>query len=115
MVAAGEGIVAPAVTRRLIEEFAARPEAEPAPPVAGADGLTPREREVLACLADGLSNEEIAGRLDMAVTTAKTHVSRILAKLGVRSRVQAAILARGSAAGVVEPVRGLPVRGTGRE
>ncbi|MFC4909262.1 response regulator [Actinomadura gamaensis] len=89
-VAAGEGVIAPQVTRRLIGAFAA------APPVASVplDELTARERDVLACLGDGLSNQEIAERLRMAETTAKTHVSRILAKLGLRSRVQAAIVAR---------------------
>lgn len=96
-VAAGEGILAPAVTRRLIREFAARP-GRPAAPLAspppGPAELTPRERQVLGCLGEGLSNAQIAARLNMAETTAKTHVSRILAKLGLRSRVQAAILAQ---------------------
>lgn len=90
-VAAGEGVIAPQVTRRLIGAFAAAP--APAASVA-LDALTPRERDVLACLGDGLSNQQIAERLEMAETTAKTHVSRILAKLELRSRVQAAIVAR---------------------
>ncbi|NEA29213.1 response regulator [Actinomadura bangladeshensis] len=91
-VAAGDGVIAPRVTRRLIGAFAARPAA--APDVPGLDELTPREREVFACLGEGLSNGQIAVRLDMAETTTKTHVSRILGKLGLASRVQAAILAR---------------------
>ncbi|WP_242893551.1 response regulator [Actinomadura litoris] len=95
-VAAGEGIIAPKVTRRLIGAFAARPAAPPGAP--GLDGLTPREWEVFRCLGEGLSNGEIARRLDMAETTTKTHVSRILGKLGLRSRVQAAILAQETAA-----------------
>jgi len=94
-VARGEGMIAPAVTRRLIREFAGtRPRApqrgEPVP----LERLTPREREVLACIGEGLSNQQIARRLRITETTAKTHVSRILTKLGVRSRVQAAIAAR---------------------
>jgi DNA-binding NarL/FixJ family response regulator len=97
-VASGEGIIAPRVTRRLIGAFASRPApASPAP--AGLAELTPREREVFACLGEGLSNVQIAERLDMAETTTKTHVSRILGKLGLRSRVQAAILAQETAAG----------------
>ncbi|MCT4354382.1 response regulator transcription factor [Streptomyces sp. Je 1-79] len=96
-VARGEGLIAPAVTRRLIAEFAS-----PRGPVRspGAtdpsvlDALTPREREVLSALAQGLSNAEVAGRLDMAEATVKTHVSKVLGKLGVRSRAQAAVLAR---------------------
>ncbi|MBO2462565.1 response regulator [Actinomadura violacea] len=96
-VAAGNGIIAPQVTRRLIGAFAARPEPVPPDPAAVAE-LTPREREVLGCLGEGLSNGEIAVRLSMAETTTKTHVSRILAKLGLRSRVQAAILAQELAA-----------------
>ncbi|MGW7818505.1 response regulator [Streptomyces puniciscabiei] len=93
-VARGEGIVAPAVTRRLIAEFAAGPareaKADPAVPA----GLTRREREVLSCVGQGLSNAEIAERLGMAEGTVKTHVSRLLAKLELRSRVQAAVLAQ---------------------
>jgi len=93
-VARGEGIIAPAVTRRLIAAFAATAPGAPAALRAAVDGLTPRERDVLACLGQGLSNQEIAERLEMAESTTKTHVSRILTKLGLRSRVQAAILAQ---------------------
>ena len=94
-IARGEGIIAPAVTRRLIAAFAATAAAEP--PVGSRDAvaeLTPRERDVLNCLGLGLSNQQIAERLQMAESTTKTHVSRILTKLGLRSRVQAAILAQ---------------------
>ncbi|MGW4044921.1 response regulator [Streptomyces sp. NPDC004721] len=93
-VARGEGIVAPAVTRRLIAEFAAGPvrEAKAAPAALGT--LTPREREVLSCLGEGLSNAGIADRLDLAEGTVKTHVSRLLGKLELRSRTQAAVLAQ---------------------
>ncbi|MFF5936708.1 response regulator [Streptomyces sp. NPDC012508] len=96
-VARGEGLIAPAVTRRLIAEFASP--RGPAPTRSGADAsvldaLTPREREVLSVLAKGMSNAEIAGRLDMAEATVKTHVSKVLGKLGVRSRAQAAVVAR---------------------
>ncbi|WP_406160339.1 response regulator transcription factor [Streptomyces sp. NBC_00882] len=93
-VARGEGIVAPAVTRRLIAEFAARPVRGTNADPAVLDTLTRREREVLSCLGEGLSNADIAGRLDMAEATAKTHVSRLLGKLELRSRVQAAVLAQ---------------------
>ncbi|SCG49164.1 response regulator [Micromonospora coxensis] len=93
-VARGEGFIAPAVTRRLISAFAAAPAATPAATRAAVATLTPRERDVLACLGAGLSNQQIGGRLAMAESTAKTHVSRILAKLELRSRVQAAILAQ---------------------
>ncbi|MFI5726088.1 response regulator [Streptomyces cyaneofuscatus] len=95
-VARGEGLIAPAVTRRLIAEFAgvrnvrAAGVADPAV----LEALTRREREVLGCLGEGLSNAEIALRLTMAEATVKTHVSRLLAKLGLRSRVQAAVLAQ---------------------
>ncbi|MER7751308.1 response regulator transcription factor [Kitasatospora sp. NPDC097643] len=93
-VARGDGMLAPSVTRRLIGTFA-RPERPVGPDVREAvAGLTPREREVLACIGSGLSNGEIAARLEMAEATTKTHVSRILAKLRLRSRVQAAILAQ---------------------
>ncbi|WP_432187720.1 response regulator [Streptomyces sp. Tue6028] len=93
-VARGEGIVAPAVTRRLIAEFAASPVRDPSADAAVLDTLTRREREVLSCLGEGLSNAEIAARLDMAEATAKTHVSRLLGKLEMRNRVQAAVLAQ---------------------
>ncbi|MEU8521726.1 response regulator transcription factor [Streptomyces sp. NBC_01216] len=96
-VAGGEGVIAPAVTRRLIAEFAApgRPARAPdAPDPSVLDVLTRREREVLSTLGEGLSNAEIAVRLDMAEATVKTHVSRVLAKLKLRSRVQAAVLSQ---------------------
>ncbi|MEU6063631.1 MULTISPECIES: response regulator transcription factor [Streptomyces] len=93
-VARGEGIVAPAVTRRLIAEFAARPVRESSADPAVLESLTPREREVLSCLGEGLSNAGVAERLNMAEGTVKTHVSRLLAKLELRSRVQAAVLAQ---------------------
>ncbi|MEU5430000.1 response regulator transcription factor [Streptomyces olivoreticuli] len=95
-VARGEGLISPAVTRRLIAEFArpatVRPAGAPDPAVL--EPLTRREREVLVCLGEGLSNAEISGRLTMAEATVKTHVSRLLGKLGLRSRVQAAVLAQ---------------------
>ncbi|MFD9501351.1 response regulator [Streptomyces sp. NPDC060035] len=95
-VARGEGLIAPAVTRRLIAEFAVTAPARRvgAPDPAVLDALTPREREVLGALGEGLSNAEIAVRLSMAEATAKTHVSRLLGKLELRSRVQAAVLAQ---------------------
>lgn len=93
-VARGEGLIAPAVTRRLIAEFAAPTTKAPAKPPAALDTLTRREREVLSCLGEGLSNAEIALRLAMAEATVKTHVSRLLGKLELRSRVQAAVLAQ---------------------
>ncbi|TDD30918.1 response regulator transcription factor [Nonomuraea terrae] len=90
VVARGDGLISPGVTRRLIAAFA---EGAPVRREAVADpgGLTPREREVLACIGRGMSNAEIARELDMAEATTKTHVSRVLNKLGLRSRVQAAI------------------------
>ncbi|WP_431954580.1 response regulator transcription factor [Nocardia lijiangensis] len=91
---AGDGVLAPEVTRAVIAAFASSAaDAEPAAPDGFAD-LTEREREVLDCLGDGLSNAQIGARLFIGETTVKTHVSRVLTKLGVRSRVQAAILAR---------------------
>jgi DNA-binding NarL/FixJ family response regulator len=93
-VARGEGIVAPAVTRRLIAEFAAKPARRTRVDPAVLEDLTRREREVLSCLGEGLSNADVAARLDMAEATVKTHVSRLLGKLGLRSRVQAAVLAQ---------------------
>jgi DNA-binding NarL/FixJ family response regulator len=92
VVAAGEALLAPSVTRRLIAAFT-RP-APPVPvPVPGLGDLTTREAEVLALLAEGLSNAEIATRLFVGEATVKTHVARILTKLGVRDRVQAVIAA----------------------
>jgi DNA-binding NarL/FixJ family response regulator len=90
--AAGEALLAPSVTRRLIAAFA-RPTAPAPVPVAGLGDLTPREVEVLTLLAEGLSNAEIATRLFVGEATVKTHVARILTKLGVRDRVQAVIAA----------------------
>jgi DNA-binding NarL/FixJ family response regulator len=101
IVASGEALLAPAVTRAVIEEFARRePPAAPSPPPA-LDELTPREREVLDLLARGLSNPEICERLVISEATAKTHVARILQKLGLRDRVQAVIYAYES--GLVAP------------
>jgi DNA-binding NarL/FixJ family response regulator len=88
LVARGDGLISPTVTRRLIAAFAGQPVPR-VPPVA--ESLTPREGEVLACIGRGLSNAEIARELDMAEATTKTHVSRLLNKLGLKSRVQAAI------------------------
>ena len=92
-VAAGEGLLSPAVTRRVIEEFARRSRApgSPRPEVLGE--LTERELEVLRLVAQGLSNAEIADHLVITRGTAKTHVGRILMKLGLRDRVQAVVLA----------------------
>jgi DNA-binding NarL/FixJ family response regulator len=108
VVAAGEALLAPAVTRRLISEFARlRPQAAGAPGAAGRPGalaaLTPRETEVLRLVAEGLSNTEIGARLVVTEETVKTHVSRILAKLGLRDRTQAVVVAYES--GLVVPAR----------
>jgi len=95
-IAAGDALLAPSVTRRLIGRYAARIRpSDPAEPKPGHPlaGLTSREREVLALLAAGLSNAEIAGSLVVSAETVKTHVSRILAKLGLRDRVQAVVFA----------------------
>uniref|UniRef100_UPI003F4979C6 response regulator n=1 Tax=Nonomuraea bangladeshensis TaxID=404385 RepID=UPI003F4979C6 len=92
-VAAGEGVLAPQVTRKLINAFASMkpPAAEHA---VSLDELTEREREVFVCLGQGLSNAEIAAKLFISDATVKTHVSKVLAKLKLRSRVQAAIVAQ---------------------
>jgi DNA-binding NarL/FixJ family response regulator len=106
VVAAGEALLAPAVTRRLISEFArTRPPAgaAAAAPAAFAS-LTPRETEVLRLVAEGLSNPEIAARLVVTEETVKTHVSRVLGKLGLRDRTQAVVAAYES--GLVVPARG---------
>jgi DNA-binding NarL/FixJ family response regulator len=103
VVAAGESLLAPAVTTRLIREFAARPTAGRTR-AESLDRLTDREREVLLLVAQGLSNPEIAGRLVVSPLTAKTHVSRILTKLGLRDRTQLVVAAY--EAGLVVPGRG---------
>ncbi|WP_448624549.1 response regulator [Geodermatophilus sp. URMC 64] len=92
--AAGETLLAPSVTRRLVESFVRRPPPSRAGTVpAELTGLTERELDVLRAMARGLSNAEIGAELYLAETTVKTHVTRILAKLGLRDRVQAVILA----------------------
>jgi DNA-binding NarL/FixJ family response regulator len=108
VVAAGEALLAPAVTRRLISEFTRiRPGTRAAGPATAAPAafaaLTPRETEVLRLVAEGLSNPEIAARLVVTEETVKTHVSRILAKLGLRDRTQAVVAAYES--GLVVPAR----------
>ncbi len=90
VVASGESLLSPSVTRRLVEEFARRPSG--APPAA-VDDLTPRELDVLKLLARGLSNAEIAAALFVEASTVKSHVASILAKLGLRDRVQAVVAA----------------------
>jgi len=97
-VAAGDALLAPAVTRRLVEEFAAERHA-PVPP--GYDELTPREREVFLHVARGRTNAEIAAALVVGEATVKTHVAHVLAKLDLRDRVQAVVLAYET--GLVKP------------
>lgn len=91
VVAAGEALLAPSVTRELIAEYVATPRRSPPP--ARLSALTPREREVLALIGRGLSNQEIAERLFISHTTAKTHVSRIMLKLSARDRAQLVVVA----------------------
>jgi DNA-binding NarL/FixJ family response regulator len=95
----GDALLAPSITRRLIEEFAGRPQPGGVPDVVAE--LTDREQEVLRLIARGLANGEIARELILGETTVKTHVTRILAKLGVRDRVQAVVVAYES--GLVRP------------
>ncbi|HEY2310002.1 MAG TPA: response regulator transcription factor [Gaiellaceae bacterium] len=104
LVANGEALLAPAVTRSVIEEFVRREQPPPQSPPAAVQDLTPREREVLDLLAQGLSNPEICKLLVITEATAKTHVARILQKLGLRDRVQAVIYAYES--GLVRPGAG---------
>jgi DNA-binding NarL/FixJ family response regulator len=107
VVAGGEALLAPSITRRLIAEFAAqRPRSGPAP--AELEELTEREREVVGLVALGLSNEEIAETLVISPATAKTHVSRAMMKVGARDRAQLVVLAYQS--GLVSPGRVPPVR-----
>ncbi|EST26901.1 MULTISPECIES: response regulator [Streptomyces] len=93
VVASGEALLAPTVTRRLITEFSKLSEAPRPPALAQMGELTERETEVLVLIAQGLSNAEIAAHLVVAESTIKTHVSRILVKLGLRDRTQAAVFA----------------------
>src|SRR3954465_14320262 len=102
VVAGGEALLAPSITRRLIEEFAEVAPAMPEPPK-GMDELTARELEVFKLIARGLSNAEIAAELVVSETTVKTHVARLLMKLGLRDRVQAVVLAYES--GIAVPGR----------
>ncbi len=91
-VCAGESLLAPSLTRRLIEEYLRHPPPGNGQP-SGLAALTERERQVLVLMARGLSNDDIAGELVVAQTTVKTHVNRVLAKLGLATRVQAVVLA----------------------
>jgi len=100
-VARGDALLAPAVTRRMIEHFVAVAAPTPAPP--SLDALTPREREVLALIARGRSNAEIAADLVLAEQTVKSHVSRILTKLRLRDRSQAVVAAYESGLVVARP------------
>jgi DNA-binding NarL/FixJ family response regulator len=104
VVASGEALLAPKVTRRLIEQFVQHPAAPPSEPNPGLGLLTGREREVLAAVARGWSNAEIGEHLYMSHATAKTHVSRLLTKLDARDRAQLVMLAY--EAGVVVPGSG---------
>jgi DNA-binding NarL/FixJ family response regulator len=99
VIAAGEALLAPSVTRRLIEQFVAG--SQELVPASGLDELTEREHEVLVLMARGMSNAEIADQLVLGETTVKTHVSRVLLKLDVRDRVQAVVAAYES--GLVRP------------
>jgi DNA-binding NarL/FixJ family response regulator len=100
VVAAGDALLAPSVTRRLIADFSRRPRTEPVPPAA-LGALTQRETEVLRLIARGLSNSEISDALVIAEQTTKTHVGRVLAKLGLRDRAQAVAVAYES--GLITP------------
>jgi DNA-binding NarL/FixJ family response regulator len=102
IVARGDALLSPSVTRRLITDIASRPER---PPVSDRvlSGLTDREREVMTLVAEGLSNDEIAGRLFLSPLTAKTHVSRIMTKLNARDRAQLVVMAYET--GLVTPGR----------
>jgi DNA-binding NarL/FixJ family response regulator len=100
VVASGDALLAPAITRRLIEEFTRQPEPGQVP-AAAITAITEREREVLTLIGLGLSNTEIASRLYVSLSTAKTHVGRLLTKLGARDRAQLVIVAYNT--GLVRP------------
>ena len=102
-VASGDALLAPSVTRRVIEQFAERPPDPSRSPPLDLGSLTSREHEVLVLMARGLSNAEIAAEIFVGETTVKTHVGRVLMKLGLRDRVQAVVLAYES--GLVQPGR----------
>ena len=93
LVAAGESLLAPSVTRRLIEAYLSQPEHDTTPAPEGLDDLSPRELEVLSLVANGSNNREIADALYLSPLTVKTHVSRILTKLRARDRVQLVVIA----------------------
>ncbi|MCU1399263.1 MAG: two-component system response regulator [Acidimicrobiales bacterium] len=101
VIAAGDALLAPSVTRRLIEDFSRRPTREVPTPAPGLDQLTEREHEVLRLVAKGMSNAEIADQLYLGEATIKTHVGRMLMKLRLRDRVQAVVLAYES--GLITP------------
>lgn len=103
VVAAGDALLAPSVTRRLLERFSTRPQIAGLAPPPGLDLLTGREREVMALIVRGLSNAEIGKKLFLSEPTVKTHVGRVLMKLAVRDRVQLIVLAYER--GLVEPGR----------
>jgi DNA-binding NarL/FixJ family response regulator len=103
VVAAGESLLSPSVTRRVVEAFAAGP-APSGPHVSALEALTEREREIVALVGTGLSNHEIASRLVISPATARTHVSRAMLKLGARDRAQLVVFAY--EAGLVAPGRG---------
>lgn len=101
VIAAGEALLAPSVTRRLIEDISRRPQRDAPAPTPGLDQLTEREHEVLRLVAKGMSNAEIADQLYLGEATIKTHVGRMLMKLSLRDRVQAVVLAYES--GLITP------------
>ena len=105
-VASGDSLLAPSVTRRLIQEFVRRPPDALRPPPPELDRLTAREVDVLRMMASGLSNSEIATEFFVSETTVKTHVAHVLAKLSLRDRVHAAVFAYES--GLVQPGSGKP-------
>ncbi len=103
VVAGGDSLLSPSVTRRVVEAFASGPKPN-APALAGLDELTEREREIVALVGTGLSNQEIAEHLVISPATARTHVSRAMLKLGARDRAQLVVFAY--EAGLVTPGRG---------